>query len=78
MADEAVVDSQVVEQAEQRQVEVLVVRVGVVDSQRVVGGDVFYSYASVAFHDEQSDVMVYQDIVGQEQVDVSNIMNTQT
>ena len=65
MADEAVVDSQVVEQAEKRQVEVLVVWVGVVDSQGVVDGDVFYSYTSVAFHDGQSDVVVYQDIVGQ-------------
>ena len=42
----------------------------------MVDGDVFYSYTSVAFHDGQSDVVVYQDIVGQEQVDVSNIMNT--
>ena len=35
-------------------------------------GDVFYSCTSVAFHDVQFDVVVYQDIAGQEQVDVSN------
>ena len=39
----------------------------------MVDGDVFYSCIYVAFHDVQSDVVVYQDIVEQEQVDVSNM-----
>ena len=38
-----------------------------------MNGDVFYSNTCITFHDVQSDIMVYQDIAGQEQVDVSSI-----